>query len=482
MKSKKTGLFLCFLLLLFCFPVAGAGASQEEDHCFRVADDFRTESLAGSDVFASEGVSCVGNAVHGLVPCQRWGDPVDAGEGYVVYRLVAEKGEEISEITLSFTAKVSHLSNGANVGNCLKAEGGTDGTFDTEFAVIPCDNGGERNFSFFIGNLSALEYYIKITLVNREGNMPLAYVGVKLFSVEIEYRPAESQQISDTGKGVMKEYFGDAVNYCGNAAQTVAGVRVSGNGYYRLPVDCTKGITVAFSDVRLKDHGKYDCWLSVALTGEPASVNFASRTVKGLYLMFFRSGEEMKCNVIHRGGEGKETLIVNGKSVGTFDGTIRITACRKSFGSARKLTLNVNGTDIAQIRSTYLTTEDITDGLSRTYLCYGAHGASDVFSAEDLHSMVIGNVSEADIGRPRIYAEIGQEYAAGEIRLPEITVEDESAVVYRRVRVFDGDGNGVEVENGVFYASAGEYLLVAEAEDEYGNFTRAHFALRVAEP
>lgn len=75
-------------------------------------DNFATTGLANSHAFAYENVVTDknGNADYGLVPGKTWGAGVEAGDGYIVYKLTPSEGKYITSLKMDMLAFLSHCS------------------------------------------------------------------------------------------------------------------------------------------------------------------------------------------------------------------------------------------------------------------------------------------------------------------------------------------------------------------------------------
>lgn len=111
-----------------------------------------------------------------------------AGTGYIVYRLRAVKGEAITDVTISLTAKVSHLSRPEYAANSMNIYYGENLGVLTLLKMERGNGNDVRDFCYTLNFFEMLDLYVKIELKNYEAELPLAYVGINLYATSIVYQ------------------------------------------------------------------------------------------------------------------------------------------------------------------------------------------------------------------------------------------------------------------------------------------------------
>lgn len=480
MRSKRL-IAIAVALLLSCvcaLPLWVRPYAQTVEDT--VYDDFTVTRLENSNVYESNYAVGVANSAHALLPADRWGEPVNAGSGYVVYKLSTRRGYKIKHLNLTLTAKISNLSNAQYNGNNLKIYYSTDGIAYNIYQTIGIAN-GIRTFDYTTDVTPVFDLFVKFEMNNYKGELPLNQVGVKIYSIGFTYTQEVTDQLRETDKSVLTESFTNIDNFSGEIFKTDSGVGFSGNGYYKLPLSLDTGVEFSFDDLKLMDHAEYGCWLSFSVLSEKKAGNYLNRDSNGMHFMLFVRDGQLMCNAVFTYNDA-QTALCNGMVVGkATDKSVSVRISRKQNSKSRAVVVEINGFAVSGSLSGGIMNYKLCGEGRTAYLGFGALGSNENYSGKELHSAVIKEIAYTDIIGPQITVKnLKESYAAGVITLPEIVITDSGSVAYKRIRLFSPEGKRIVIaSNKVSVSGVGKYLLLVEAEDDSGNTTREQFYINV---
>ncbi len=180
----------CLLGVLF----DGTQASLSENFV-ALENDWRTGGEVGSfaGVFASENVAketSKGNLSYALIPASGWGDPVNAGSGYVIYRIYAgdDKALKNLRLTLDYTLKeggdlvVYTSADSLEYTEFLRASAFKKSPYQNP---LKSEEGSYQTLSvdLYSAARNLKEVYVKIEMAHPEGQYNLGKLLTRLYGV-----------------------------------------------------------------------------------------------------------------------------------------------------------------------------------------------------------------------------------------------------------------------------------------------------------
>lgn len=485
---KKIGMMSIISLLVLsvlCGVSGGRAASGilhavDGEACL-IFDDFRETRLKDTQVFSYDNVVGNANTAHALLPAEAWGASVNTGKGHIIYRIKAREGCSFEGLILDYSAKVSHIGNSSYLSNNLELRYGFDGTTWLSSGTVTAEKNEIRDFSTDFSAVVSGKgvVFIRFDLNNVTAEaLPLAYVGVKLYTVQIAYRYAPDPA-SETLVNISPESLYAANNWSGTQLSPVAsGMKYYGDGYYKKPIDMQGGITLRMNIDALHDKDIRDCWLSFSLLCAPAKGNYASINVPGLHFMIYYTGSVLRYNLVFLDSGGQRTALGNGLVITPDDGKLTVTVVKSGtlYNYCNTVDVYVNGRRNPINGLKYTRISDLTDQRGYMYLGVGAHGRAAGLNDAELRSMTVTAIEYADKNAPEI--SLSFENGVPDITvgstalLPQTTVFDKCDKLSYSGYLLDPDGYSVEITDGAFVPKiAGEYTYIVKAVDGAGNFT-----------
>ena len=153
---------------------------------FIISDDFTKHSLGDSNAASSSGVYASSGS-HGMVPASAWGDPINAGTGYLVYQLSPENGGVFESLLFTGSARVGWTNQPELFkDNAINLYVSDDGQSWGEAVYTKAATGEGYSAATFSCDLTAQAQgkrtvYVKIELVHAPGSVSLTYCGIKLY-------------------------------------------------------------------------------------------------------------------------------------------------------------------------------------------------------------------------------------------------------------------------------------------------------------
>lgn len=114
-KRKKSILTVISILAILCFAIGvwltvPKTVAAAEGETITVSDNFGSENLSASDVYASNHVYASASSSWGMIVADGWGEPPvnPGGTGYVTYKVSPDIMYSLGNVTLDIKGYVTH--------------------------------------------------------------------------------------------------------------------------------------------------------------------------------------------------------------------------------------------------------------------------------------------------------------------------------------------------------------------------------------
>lgn len=182
---------------------AGQTTTDPTMKTVEIFDDYLTTKIGSSQNVAAKKNVCGGASSHGIVPASAWGDPINAGPAYLVYKAEVPVGATFESLLFTVNARVwnsAGYSAGASLpGNNIKIYVSEDGESwgDAVLTKTATDSGSAADIvcdlSEYVKDFS--KAFVKLELNHEETAISLSYCGIKVYSVRLTAEYDGSKEI-----------------------------------------------------------------------------------------------------------------------------------------------------------------------------------------------------------------------------------------------------------------------------------------------